>query len=351
MKFMFKLLVPLLILMSAFSHADTVVDTTAFKYRHIDYFGEVASPQRETLTSGVEQSTNAFSWINTRTTTGFKFGMYGDRIMFYHWSPNVINGADRSYGYALQYMYDTYCQLAGEAKYCLGKSLWVEMRTWKSGSSNRQFMYKFSGRTYTTDSRRQLQRQFMADLISAFGARGIPTTVNHALSKKYVAVDIDLVGGISTFNNTVWLGKLFKVMNTYLDKDVAYTLGTVTTLTDATLTSLDLPALLPRVSNRGTYGRIKAVVSAKRNASYWGWSYYHYSLSPVFTMVETTKWPIADKNTTKYIDHLARVLMHELGHNLQLSHSDTIETYWRAGDPAFNIWQGYYQSLTAVDRY
>jgi len=331
-----------------------VLDMTEFKNQNIDYFGGVDEPLRTILTKGIELSNNYLSLADSDVTTGKIFSSYGSIMQWRELEGTPPNFYDIAYGNAVYSIYNTYCELAELERFCLGDELDLSMHTWDEGGV-RQYSYAFNGHRFITSSRRELQLHLLQGLIEDYGREGIPTSVEDALAKKYIALDFDLYGDITTFNDPIWLGELFMWLNTKLESKVSYTLGKVTVRDYPGLDELDLAPLLNAVYGKGhygSYGRVSANITTHKDSNdFWGWSYLRWSQSPYFTMSETGNWTVADKYETNSFDQLSRIILHEIGHNLNLGHNDFVESYFKSTSTKYDLWISYYEAMTSVPRY
>ncbi|AUI88392.1 hypothetical protein BS333_18865 [Vibrio azureus] len=338
-------------------------------YKDIETFPKLATSVRSKFEYAVNRSTRAFSWIWTkgRKQTGNETWFFGDAsYLWWHHNGRAANGADRSFGYVLFYLYDGYCNIRGLKNGCLGHDMKVThyISGYSADNVSIGITVQYKGKKYQRFSRsvRQAQMQFW-DVLNTISPSPYKVETAAALSTKYIPVHLRLLSLNSAdylhFGNPNWLAKFNKKLNLYAPNGYGFVIKEVSRLTGNSNQNLGKKNLWPLLetygSNYGRTGWITATVSPTVDTqNFWGMSYIKYTQKVHFTMSQWAKYDASTINEDAKIDHLARIFIHEMGHNMDLQHTGAInaDNFYKENNPSGrNLYKGWAQSMTTMLRY
>ncbi len=269
-------------------------------------------------------------WSGGRAPTGNSSYFYGHQLGFYN--ANSTNGADRSYGYFLQYTYDMYCRSKSLPLYCLGSHLRVGFSISGPNVNNKVMMVNISGVTTVSNYFQQIRSAMFAGLERAGGTSPISQADRALIQPKprgHVATEFKIVTNALGQGNNIWKGTfptdMLNTMNDRIGNVLTFQSDYRSLLQSDTYFSYSQERLTDAFQNRGTSGRVTAIVSAPSARDSFGRAYVQSSSAPIFIMNNCANYGVysAKFAAGSFQDQGCTgvgIFLHELGHQMGLSH-------------------------------
>ncbi len=282
-------------------------------------------------------STISWIWDGGRTTTGNSSYFYGDLLTFYNASST--NGADRSYGYFLYYTYDMYCDLKNLKPNCVGSKLKVYFSINSTDINNKTMTVKVgSSNTTVSNYFQEIRSALFKELERQYGSAGLDAneqTLIYASPKRSVASDFSVVTRANSTGNDLWKtsypDSMLTALNTILGNVVSFYRSGRPIVASDDLFARSQHSLLDQVRSKGLSDRITAYISNPAANDSLGVAYVARDHSPLFVMKNCTASPSYAKKfatgSKQDLECTGRgIFLHELGHQMGLSHCSTGQT-------------------------
>ena len=275
-------------------------------------------------------STIDWIWDGGRSPTGNTSYFYGDQLGFYN--ADSTNGADRSYGYFLQYTYDMYCNLKGRSPYCLGRSLKVYFSVKGSNEASRMLNVNIAGKSTVSNYFQEIRANMFSGLETIGGKVSISASDRLLIQPKVtksVRTDFEVITDASGRGNDIWKGEFSQQMLTTLNSEIGNVVSFKQIDKDivrsATYSSYSQDQTRVAYKNRGSTDRITAVVSSQSARDSYGTAYVEVASDPIFVMNNCANYP---KYRALFAAGTERdqkctgvgIFLHELGHQMGLGH-------------------------------
>ncbi len=279
------------------------------------------SSLRQKLENGIEKSRSTIDWIYTddhaRRPSGNLGLYYGNRLMFYHWPSNPANGADRSFGYFLQYTYDMYCSLKSRSNYCLGSSLITYYKAKGQYHGNTVYYVNVDGTSRVTKSLREITLFYLQRLEQKGGYLAERNNIYLSLTKRYTPVYTTVTRTDTRKGNELWIKNKYRQL--VLDRAsqlTGYTFNFADRGQDEINSNKfytgDQYLLLANTYGKRKYNKITAIISGPNTPRTAGLAYVGYDNAPFFIM--RSRYSPSSMWSAVAIDNNARIFLHELGH-------------------------------------
>ncbi len=282
-------------------------------------------------------STIDWIWDGGRTTTGNSSYFYGNLLTFYN--ANSTNGADRSYGYFLYYTYDMYCDLKNLKPNCLGSRLKVYFSIKSTSINNKTMTVKVgSSNTMVSNYFQEIRTTLFKELERQYGSVGLDSkevALIYANPKRSVATDFAVVARNNGTGNDLWKSSypdsMLTALNKLLGNVVSFYRSDRDIVASDSLFAKSQGSLLDSVRSKGLDDRITAYISNPAANDSLGTAQVSRAHSPLFVMKNCTASPgyakQFDTGSQRDLECTGRgIFLHELGHQMGLSHCKTGQT-------------------------
>lgn len=281
-------------------------------------------------------STISWIWSGGRAPTGNSSYFYGHQLGFYN--ANNTNGADRSYGYFLQYTYDMYCRSKSLAMYCLGSRLKVSFSISGPNVNSKVMMVNISGVTTVSNFFQEIRSAMFAGLERAGGISPISRTDRELIqpvAQGHVATEFKIVTNALGQGNSIWKGvfptNMLNTLNSRIGNVLTFREDFKKLLQSDTYFSYSQDRLTDAFQNKGSSDRVTAVISAPSARDSFGRAYVQSSSAPIFIMNNCANYGVYSSQFDPGSDRDQSctgvgIFLHELGHQMGLSHCVTGST-------------------------
>lgn len=281
-------------------------------------------------------STISWIWANGRAPTGNASYFYGDKLGFYN--NGMTNGADRSFGYFLQYTYDMYCASKGLPFFCLGSRLRVNFSISGANVNSKVMMVSLNGATTVSNYFQEIRSALFRGLERHGGMSPISESDRNLIQpipERYVATEFKIINNSQGQGNAIWKGDFSKAMLNTLNARIGNVLKFEerykTVVQNDTLYSYSQGQLTNAFKDKGTSDRVTAVIAAPSARDSFGQAYVQASSAPIFIMNNCANYgvyssrfeagSVQDQGCTG-----VGIFLHELGHQMGLSHCSAGQT-------------------------
>lgn len=281
-------------------------------------------------------STISWIWANGRAPTGNASYFYGHQLGFY----NVANtnGADRSFGYFLQYTYDMYCASKGLPFYCLGARLRVNFSISGPDVNSKVMMVNLNGVTTVSNYFQQIRSSLFRGLENMGGASPLSEAdrlLIQPLPERYVATEFKIINNSLGQGNAIWKGvfstNMLNTLNSRIGNVLKFEERYKNIVQSDTLFGYSQGQLTDAYKSKGSSDRVTAVISAPSARDSFGRAYVQVSSAPIFIMNHCANYgvyssqfaagSIQDQGCTG-----VGIFLHELGHQMGLGHCSSGQT-------------------------
>ncbi len=275
-------------------------------------------------------STINWIWSGGRTTTGNTSYFYGHRLTFYN--ANNTNGADRSFGYFLYYTYDMYCNLRGRSNKCLGSRLKVYFRISSTGPNNKTMTVSVNGQSRSSNYFQGIRAAFFKLLEQQFGSAGLTGYERgriYPAPQRIVSTELRIMSRNDGSGNNIWKGSfgqnVLNQLNSRISNILKFRVHRKSVVRNSTLYNYSQGSLVRYYKNRGTSGKVTAVISGPGAQDSFGRAYVQRASRPIFIMNHCQNFNayrnrFAAWSTQNYNCTGVGIFLHELGHQMNLGH-------------------------------
>lgn len=355
-------LIPAALLFFGFTHT-TLADTNSeivrqASFQMSDSYTEITDPTtRWKFESGMSKIQAALSWVREgeRHTTGKTVCVEGLSPSSVVYCSEGTNSADASFAHAFRYMMEMYCDMYGNSPGCLDGTR-IETVLTTQGYKDGKYpvavrMYNYGQQISniygipnfgTGKSINEVLVGTWKAMNDYFGWVPEFEETMVALNRKYTPVKFVVYGedgdNYHHFSDPIWLGKLIASMNKYPSALKSYyVLDDITFIPGSPDENgnddVNLNTLLSRIQKNyqntifAEEGKLVPVVTPKVDTTgLWGLAYAYYNTAPSFVMTSWAYWNKDNIYSAAALDHIARVILHETGHQMGLGHTGTVHS-------------------------